>query len=98
MKKYSLTKNKKERGKIKDGKIEKLVVEIGKKKARILDDFCKAYFADKQVAPSKVELVEDHSQLSQGKIIYYFRIKLGRPKTMRKEKKKATVVKPMIKV
>ena len=89
---------KKEKEIMKKNLIEKLVVEIGKKKARILDDFCKAYFADKQVAPSKVELVEDHSQLAQGKIIYYFRIKLGRPKTMRKEKKKATVVKPIIKV
>jgi hypothetical protein len=60
--------------------IYKMVEQIAKQRAEILDNFCKAYLADTGIPISKLELVEEHKT---NKYIWSFRIKRGRPKKIK---------------
>ena len=57
--------------------IEEMVEQLVKHKKEILENFSKAYLAEKEVLPSEVELVEQFIK-EDGKmkeVVYFFRIK-----------------------
>lgn len=66
--------------------IDKMVFEVSKNRAKILDDFAKAYLAGRwedyfskqnKIDFRRLELVEDRSE-SPEKITYHFRLKKGK--------------------
>jgi len=72
--------------------IEKLSKEVAEKRAKILDDFAKAYLASrwddyfskqKKIDFRKLELVEKRNGLET---IYFFRLKRGKLPQLKKER------------
>ena len=52
--------------------IQKMVYDVATRRAKILDEFTKAYLAGTNVAIADLELVEEHEE---NKVIWYFKIK-----------------------
>lgn len=70
---------------MKENFIDKLIRDIAKKRTKIMDDFFKAYIAERlgdkpNIKISDLELVEIHGDNWPTETTYFYRLKRGRKK------------------